>query len=98
MKLYSYKTIIEIMGITPTLAKGLEDAEVVFPMIENDEIYYAHRNVRKVFLAKDLKEMGVNLPGIEVILEISDRMFRMREETDDVMHRLFKYIDKTLGE
>jgi len=65
MKLYSYKTIIEIVGITPTLAKRLEDAEVVFPMIENDEIYYTHRDVKKFFLAKDLKEMGVNLPGIE---------------------------------
>jgi len=54
--------------------------------------------LRKLFLAKDLKEMGVNLPGIEVILEISDRMFKMGKETDDVIYKLFKYFDKTLGE
>jgi len=67
-------------------------------MAENNEIYYSERDLRKLFLAKDLKEMGVNLPGIEVILEISDRMFKMRKETDDVIYKLFKYFDKTLGE
>jgi len=86
------------VGITPTLIKRLEEAEVFSPMAENNEIYYSERDLRKLFLAKDLKEMGVNLPGIEVILEISDRMFKMRKETDDVIYKLFKYIDKTLGE
>lgn len=98
MKPYSYRSIIEIVGITPTLIKRLEETEVLSPMAENNEIYYSERDLRKLFLAKDLKEMGVNLPGIEVILEISDRMFKMRKETVDVIYKLFKYIDKTLGE
>ena len=98
MKLYSYRSIIEIVGITPKLIKKLEEAEVLYPMVENNEIYYTEREMRKLFLAKDLKEMGVNFAGIEVILEISDRMLKMRKETDDVIYKLFKYIDKTLGE
>ncbi|MFQ5787989.1 MAG: MerR family transcriptional regulator [Thermodesulfobacteriota bacterium] len=98
MKLYSYRTIIEIVGITPTLIKRLEEAEVLFPMVEDNEIYYTERDIRKLFLAKDLQEMGVNLAGIEVILEISDRMFNMKKETDDVIYKLFKYIDKSIGE
>jgi len=81
MKPYSYRSIIGIVGITPTLIKRLEEAEVFSPMAENNETYYSERDLRKLFLAKDPREMGVNLPGIEVILEISDRMFKMRKET-----------------
>jgi len=40
MKLYSYRSIIEIVGITPTLIKRLEETEVLSPMAENNEIYY----------------------------------------------------------
>ena len=42
--------------------------------------------------------MGINFAGIEVILEISERMFEIRRETDEVIYRLFKHIDKNISE
>ena len=98
MKLYSFRSVVEIVGVTPSFMKRLEEAEVFCPVEEGSEVFYTERDVRKLFLAKDLEEMGVNLEGIEVILEISDRMFHMKKESDDVIYKLFKYIDKNFGE
>lgn len=98
MKLYSLRSLIEIVGVTPSFIKKLEETELIFPIFEEDEPFYTERDIRKLFLAKDLKEMGINFAGIEVILEISERMFEIRRETDEVMYRLFKYIDKNISE
>ncbi len=98
MKLYSFRSTLEIVGVTPGFIKRLEEADVLYPVEEDNEVFYTERDVRKLFLAKDLEEMGVNLEGIEVILEISDRMFHMKKERDDVIYRLFKYIDKNFGQ
>lgn len=98
MKLYSYGSILDIVGVTPGFIRRLEEADLLYPMEENKELFYTERDIRKLFLAKDLRQMGVNFAGIEVILEISDRMFGMRKEADDVIYRLFKYIDKNIRE
>jgi MerR family transcriptional regulator/heat shock protein HspR len=98
MKLYSFRSLLEIVGVTPGFIKRLEEAELLYPMEEGNEVFYTERDIRKLFLAKDLQEMGVNFAGIEVILEISDRMFSMKKDTDDVIYKLFKYIDKNIRE
>ena len=98
MKLYSVRSLLEIVGVTPGFIKRLQEAEVLYPVDEGNEVFYTERDIRKLFLAKDLQEMGVNFAGIEVILEISDRMFSMKKETDDVIYKLFKYIDKNIRE
>ncbi|MBI2485696.1 MAG: MerR family transcriptional regulator [Deltaproteobacteria bacterium] len=92
------RSLIEIVGVTPSFIKKLEETELIFPIFEEDEPFYTERDIRKLFLAKDLEEMGINFAGIEVILEISERMFEIRRETDEVMYRLFKYIDKNISE
>jgi DNA-binding transcriptional MerR regulator len=98
MKLYSLRSLIEIVGVTLSFIKKLEERELIFPIFEEDEPFYTERDIRKLFLAKDLKEMGINLAGIEVILEISERMLEIRRETDEVMYRLLKHIDKNISE
>ena len=94
MKLYSLKSIVGIVGVTPNFIRRLEEAEVIFPMREKTELFYTERDIRKLFLAKDLQEMGVNFPGIEVILTISDRMMTMKSETDDILFKILKDFEK----
>jgi DNA-binding transcriptional MerR regulator len=98
MKPYSFRSLLEIVGVTPSFIKRLGEAEALYPVEKGNEVFYTERNIRKLFLVKDLQEMGVNFAGIEVILEISDRMFNIRKETDYVIYKLFKYIDKNIGE
>ncbi|HEX3033510.1 MAG TPA: MerR family transcriptional regulator [Thermodesulfobacteriota bacterium] len=94
MKLYSFKTLIEIAGVTPGFIKRLEEAELIFPRREGNEIWYTENEIRKLLLAKDLREMGVNFAGIEVILDVSDRLLTMRIQTKMILHEMLPYIDE----
>jgi MerR family transcriptional regulator/heat shock protein HspR len=98
MKRYSLKVLIENFEITPSFVKRLEEAELILSTAEGDEIFYTERDVKKLLLAKDLREMGVNLAGIEVILDMSDRMLTIRREVDETLHRLLKYISESINQ
>jgi MerR family transcriptional regulator, heat shock protein HspR len=98
MKRHSLKALLEIFEITPGFVKRLEEAELILPTVEEDEIFYTERDVRRLLLAKDLREMGVNLAGIEVILDMSDRMLTIRKEADETLHRLLKYISENISQ
>jgi MerR family transcriptional regulator/heat shock protein HspR len=97
MKRYSLKALVEILEVTPSFVKRLEEAGIILPTVEGDETFYTERDVRKLLLAKDLKEMGVNLAGIEVILDMSDRMLTIRKEANETLHRLLKYISENIS-
>ncbi|MDF1527478.1 MAG: chaperone modulator CbpM, partial [bacterium] len=47
------------------------------------------------------RDLGVNLPGIDVILEMRDREIRMRREVDEILefirHRISEDIRELLG-
>jgi DNA-binding transcriptional MerR regulator len=94
MKLYSFKTLIEIAGITPGFIKRLEEAELLSPIKEGNEVWYTEDEIRKLLLAKDLRGMGVNFAGIEVILDVSDRLLTMRRKTKMILHELLPYVDE----
>ncbi len=98
MKRYSLRALIEIFGVTPGLIKRLEEAELILPTVEENETLYTERDVRKLLFAKDLREMGVNLAGIEVILDMSDRILTIRKEADETLHRLLKYISENISQ
>jgi hypothetical protein len=48
------------------------------------------------------RDLGVNLPGIDVILEMRDREIRMRREVDEILefirHRISEDVRELLGE
>jgi len=98
MKLYSLRSLIEIVGVSPSFIKRLEETELIYPIEEEDGVFYTERDLRKLFLAKDLKEMGINFAGIEVILDISDRMFTMKKEADEILYKLLEYVDENIIE
>ncbi|MGH7901219.1 MAG: hypothetical protein ACRENZ_05720 [Thermodesulfobacteriota bacterium] len=98
MKLYFPKSLVGIVGVTPNFVGRLEEAEVKFPMREENELFYTERDIRKLFLAKDLQEMRVNLPGIEVILEIIYRMETLKCETNDLLFKILKHTDKNIDQ
>ena len=97
MKHNSLKSMEEIVGVTPNFIRKLEEAEVIFPIREENKEFNTGRDIRKLFLAKDPQEMGFNFPGIEVILEISERMVTKKSETHDILYKILKNIDKNIG-
>ncbi|MGH7801898.1 MAG: MerR family transcriptional regulator [Thermodesulfobacteriota bacterium] len=96
MKRYSFSTLIEILEVTPSLIKRLIKAELILPMVEGEETFYTEHDLKKLLLARDFKEMGINLAGIEVILEMRERMLTIRKEADEILYSLLKYIDENI--
>lgn len=96
MKRYSFGTLIKILEVTPSFLKRLERAELILPMVEGEETYYTELDLKKLLLARDLKEMGINLAGIEVILEMRERMLTIRKEADEILYSLLRYIDENI--
>jgi DNA-binding transcriptional MerR regulator len=94
MRVYSLRTLTEIVGVTPRFVKRLEEAELIFPIKEGSEFLYTEDEIRKICLAKDLREMGVNFAGIEVILDISDRLLMMRERANRILRDLLPSVDE----
>lgn len=94
MRRYSLKTLIEIAGVTPGFIKKLEEAELLSPVKEGKEVWYTEDEIRKLLLARDLRGMGVNFAGIEVVLDVSDRLLMMRRKTKIILHELLPYVDE----
>lgn len=94
MRRYSLKALIEITGVTPGFIRRLEEAELISPVKEGNEVWYKEDEIRKLLLAKDLRGMGVNFAGIEVILDVSDRLLTMRRRTKIILHQLLPYVDE----
>lgn len=44
------------------------------------------------------QDMGVNLAGVEIILNLLDRMNRMQEEMENEVNRLRREMERRLGE
>ncbi|GBD38655.1 hypothetical protein HRbin37_00907 [bacterium HR37] len=97
MKRYSLRTVVEIIGVRPSFIKRLEEAEIIFPIVEENEIFYTEEDLRKLSLARDLRDMGINLAGIEVILDLRDRMLILKKEADEILYRLLEYINENIG-
>lgn len=97
MKRYSLRTVIETIGVRPSFIRRLEEAEIICPIVEENEIFYTEEDLRKLSLARDLRDMGINLAGIEVILDLRDRMLILKKEADEILYRLLKYINENIG-
>jgi MerR family transcriptional regulator/heat shock protein HspR len=53
--------------------------------------------MEKIRLAKILiEDMGVNLPGVEVIIKMRQNMFEMRKQFDSILEDLAKTLNVTL--
>ncbi len=97
VKEYSFKMVIETLGIEPDFVETLEKEDIVVSKRRGKGVFYTEWEVRKIALARDLWEMGINLAGIDIILDMSERINQMRKEIDELLYGICKYIegDKT---
>ncbi|HEY7535508.1 MAG TPA: MerR family transcriptional regulator [Thermodesulfobacteriota bacterium] len=98
MKLYAFSTLIQVLEVSPSFIRRLEKAEVIIPVVEGSKTFYTEHDMRKLLLAKELREMGINLAGIEVILDMSEHIQTIRKETDEILYNLLKFIQQNIKE
>jgi MerR family transcriptional regulator/heat shock protein HspR len=59
---------------------------------------YSQRDVERLQRIQRLtRDLGVNLAGVEVILDLLDRMEALREEMQQEIHRLSRRVEELQG-
>jgi MerR family transcriptional regulator/heat shock protein HspR len=90
--------VVERFEVEVRFLEDLEEEEVVCPVYRDDPPakLFSTRDLENLRLAKILVEdMGVNLPGVEVILRMRQNMIDMRNQFDTILEDLARHFRDT---
>lgn len=93
--------VVEHFHIERRLLEELEEEEVLCPTFveEADEKLFSAMELEKLRLAKLLiEDMGVNVPGVDIILRMRKNMIDMRRQFDAILEDLAEQLRKSLKE
>lgn len=82
---------MEVFQVDERFLADLEEEELICPLCgdQSPGKVFPPEEMEKLRLAKVLVEdMGVNLPGVEVILRMRQMMFEMRKQFDEILEDL----------
>jgi len=92
---YRREQVIEIFGLPESFLDELEQEELIrCSIIERCEgkIYSADQIERIRIISNLVHDLEVNLPGVEVILQMRENMIIMRRQFDQILEALVKEI------
>ena len=95
---WTVSEVMELFQIDESFLAELEEEEIVCPTCHEDSPtrLLSSSELEKLRLAKILVEdMGVNLPGVEIILRMRQSMIDMRKQFDDILEDLAQHLQKT---
>lgn len=88
---WTVREVLEVFEVDERFLSDLEEEELICPLCgdQSPVKVFPPEEMEKLRLAKVLVEdMGVNLPGVEVILHMRQMMFEMRKQFDDILEDL----------
>lgn len=91
--------VVEIFEVDERFLEELEEEEVLCPVCREDSPskLFSSVELEKLRLAKILiDDMGVNLPGVEIILRLRQSIFEMRTQFDAILEDLAAQLHETL--
>ena len=91
--------VVELFEVETRFLDVLEEEDVVCPVYRDDAQVklFSKIDLENLRLAKILVEdMGVKLPGVEVILRMRQNMIDMRNQFDDILEDLARHVRETL--
>jgi len=100
-RFWTINEVIEIFQVDETFLDELEEEEIICPSCRGKykTKMFSSSDVEKLRLVKILiEEMGINLPGVEVILRMRQNMFEMRKQFDAILEGLAKHLKDTMKE
>jgi MerR family transcriptional regulator, heat shock protein HspR len=89
------RQIIEIFEMDEGFLRRLEDEELVHPVqVESvpENVFPADEVERIRIIHNLVSELEVNLPGVEVILEMRENMIRMQQQFNVILETLIKQL------
>jgi len=91
--------VVEIFEVDERFLLELEEEEVLCPICRDDppSKLFSSAEMEKLRLAKLLiDDMGVNLPGVEIILRMRQSIYEMRTQFDGILEDLAAHLRETL--
>ncbi len=78
---YEMKVICEKVGLSPKTLRGWIEEGLLEPQREGRRYIFNENDLRKALLIRRLRDdLGVNLAGIDIILQLLDRIQELQEE------------------
>jgi MerR family transcriptional regulator/heat shock protein HspR len=96
---WTISEVMEIFEIEEDFLSDLEDEDIICPVCRDDrsEKLFSQLELERLRLAKILfHDMGVNLPGVDVILRMRQNMLEMRRQFDDILEDLARDLRERL--
>ncbi|HEY1374985.1 MAG TPA: chaperone modulator CbpM [Candidatus Binatia bacterium] len=94
-KYFKITEVVSICGVDENFILTLEREHLVAPVVENEEKLYPPEQLERVRVAHLLiDEMGVNLEGAEVALNMREQMIAMQRQFSEVLRRLSEELKK----
>ena len=93
--------IVEQFQIDKGFLDELEEEEIICPTCREDskEKFFSSVDMERLRLARILfEEMDVNMPGIEVILQMRQHLMDMRKQFDEILEDLASRLQEKLRE
>ncbi len=80
---YEMKVICEKVGLSPKTLRGWIEEGLLEPQREGRRYLFDENDLRKLLLIRRLRDdLGVNLAGIDIILQLLDRLQELQEEIE----------------
>ncbi len=78
--------VTKICGVDVKFVKRLEQEKVIYPIVRRSEKFYPLDQVDRVRVARLLiEDMGVNLEGAEVALNMREQMIAMQRQFTEIL-------------
>lgn len=96
--LYMISVVAEMFDVHPQTLRTYEREGLIRPSrTEGNTRRYSEEDLERIDLILRLtNELGVNLAGVEVILNMRDRMEQMRREAAEAFETVFKMVGEEL--
>ncbi len=87
------------LGILPADLEAMEDEGLItLAVILDGKALPSEQLDRLAMIVRLHKDLGVNLPGVDVILEMRRRMIQMRREVDEILEFIRQQVSRDLRE
>jgi MerR family transcriptional regulator, heat shock protein HspR len=87
--------VTKICNVDETFVARLEQEKLISPIVRRGGKVYSIDQVDRVRIARLLiEEMGVNLEGAEVALNMREQMIAMQRQFNEILHMLGRRLKK----
>jgi MerR family transcriptional regulator, heat shock protein HspR len=96
---YYRRQILEIFEVEERFLDILEEEELVCPVQEestHEKVFPLDQVERIRIISNLVNDLEVNLPGVEVIMEMRENLIRMQRQFDQILETLVKELKTRL--